>query len=476
MATNPCQHSGAGGKLLAILKPGIIFNVIVYTDDATHRLFYFMLLPQAALFTINILMVANTRKIVIIGGGFAGLNLIMELENKAGIEVILVDSNNYNFFPPLLYQVATGFLEPSAISYPFRKFLRDKNNIRFLMGNLQKIVPEENKVILSNGELSYDDLVIATGAETNYFGMKNVKQHAIPMKTLSDALAMRNFLLKHLEKTARVADKEERKKLTTFVVAGAGPTGVEVSGMFAEMKKDIILKDYPELQNEIGPVYLVDGGKAVLGPMSAASQEYSKKSLEQLGIHIKLNVTVKDYKDDMVYLSDGTSIATKVLIWAAGVSGKIFDGIPQDWYGRGKRLLTDAYNKVLGSENIYALGDACYQSHDPAFSNGHPQVAQVAIQQAKNLGKNFLRKPTAWQSFIYNDKGSMAIIGRNKAVADIPKPKMHFNGFIAWIAWVFVHIMSLLTYRNRLRTLYNWIGAYVNKDQSFRMIIKPEEK
>lgn len=416
------------------------------------------------------------QHIVIIGGGFAGLNIIMKLQNQPGITVTLVDVNNYNFFPPLLYQVATGFLEPSAISYPFRRFLRKRSNVMFRMGELKRIMPEENKVILSNGEIGYDILILATGAETNYFGMENVKRNAIPMKTLSDALAMRNLLLQRLEEATRTIDIEEKKKLITVVVAGAGPTGVELSGMFAEMRKNIIRKDYPELSGlGLGGIYLVDGAPAVLAPMSEKSQQYTYQSLKDLGVIIKLNVTVSDFTDDVVQFSDGTTIATKNLIWAAGVSAKTFDGIPTESYGRGRRLITNEFNRLATFENIYAVGDTCLQVHDPAFPNGHPQVAQVAIQQAKNLANNLLRPPSGWQRFIYKDKGSMAIIGRNKAVADIPK-KIHYNGFIAWLVWLFVHVMSLLNYRNRLRTLYNWVGAYFSKDQTFRMIIRPDER
>lgn len=418
----------------------------------------------------------SPKNIIIAGGGFAGLNLIMKLDNEPGIHVTLVDINNYNFFPPLLYQVDTGFLEPSAISYPLRRFLRKRNNTSFRMGELKKIIPAENKVILSNGELDYDILVLATGAETNYFGMGNVKRNAIPMKTLSDALAMRNILLQRLEESTRTDDPEEKKKLISIAVAGAGPTGVEISGMFAEMKKNIIRKDYPELSGQgLGEIYLIDGAGAVLAPMSEKSQHYTYKSLEELGVKIKLNVTVKNFADDIVQLSDGTSIHTKNLIWAAGVAAKAFEGIPSESFGRGKRLITDEFNKVINTENIYAIGDTCLQTHDPKFPNGHPQVAQVAIQQAQTLGKNLLRPQSGWQPFIYNDKGSMAIIGRNKAVADISQ-KTHFNGFFAWLVWIFVHVMSLINYRNRLRTLYNWVGAYFSKDQAFRMIIRPDER
>lgn len=420
----------------------------------------------------------NNIEIVIIGGGFAGINLAKELQNQEGIHVTLVDKNNYNFFPPLIYQVATAFLEPSSISYPFRKFFAGKKNLQFRLGELQKVIPAEKKIILSNGELTYDYLVFATGAETSYFGMENVKKNAIPMKTLNDAIEMRNTLLKNLEKAAICKDIRKRRKLLTIVVAGGGPTGVEVSGMFAEMRKNILLKEYPELETTASNVYLVDGGDALLSPMSKESQEDTLEAVTKLGVVVKLNTRVVDYKDDTVFFADGKTIQTKNLIWAAGVSAKEFEGIPAESYGRGKRMATDAFNKVNATDNIYAIGDTCIQLNDADFPGGHPQVAQVAIQQGVNLAENFklMLKDKPLKPFKYNDKGSMAIIGKNKAVVDLPKPKMHFKGFLAWMIWLFVHLMSLITYRNRLNTFYHWMIAYFSKDQSLRMIIRPEKR
>jgi NADH dehydrogenase len=417
-------------------------------------------------------------KIVIIGGGFAGINLAKELTNKKGIEVILVDKNNYNFFPPLIYQVATAYLEPSSISYPFRKFFAGKKNLKFRLGELQKVIPSENKIILNNGELNYDYLVFATGAETSYFGMENVKKNAIPMKTLNDAIEMRNALLKNLEKAAICKDIRERRKLLTIVVAGGGPTGVEVSGMFAEMRKNILLKEYPELTTAASQIYLVDGGHALLSPMSLASQKDTLEAVKNLGVIVKLNAKVINYEDDIVYFEDGETISTKNLIWAAGVSAKQFEGIPTESLGRGKRMITDAYNKINRTENIYAIGDTCIQHTDHNFLDGHPQVAQVAIQQGLNLAKNFklLLQKKSLKPFKYNDKGSMAIIGKNKAVVDLPNPKLHFNGLFAWLIWLFVHLMSLISYRNRIMTFFNWMSAYFSKDQSLRMIIRPDKK
>ena len=416
--------------------------------------------------------------IVIIGGGFAGLNLAKELVNHPQIQVTLVDKNNYNFFPPLIYQVATAFLEPSSISYPFRKFFAGKKNLQFRLGELLSVVPAENKVILSNGELTFDHLVFATGAETSYFGMENVMKNAIPMKTLNDAIVMRNTLLKNLEKASICKEIRKRRKLLTIVVAGGGPTGVEVSGMFAEMRKNILLKEYPELDTTASNIYLVDGGDALLAPMSEASQKDTLEALTNLGVIVKLNSRVTDYVDDTVYFENGETIKTRNLIWAAGVTAKIFEGMPAESYGRGRRMATDAFSKVNATENIYAIGDTAILTSDKNFPDGHPQVAQVAIQQGLNLAKNFkaLIQDKPLKPFVYNDKGSMAIIGKNKAVVDLPSPKWHFNGFFAWIIWLFIHLISLITYRNRIKTFYNWMIAYFASDQSLRMIIRPDKK
>ncbi|WP_158799503.1 NAD(P)/FAD-dependent oxidoreductase [Pedobacter sp. L105] len=415
------------------------------------------------------------KKIVIIGGGFGGINLSGKLGNNKDYEVTLVDKNNYNFFPPLIYQVATGFLEPSAISYPFRKLFRKKDNLRFRLGELLKVVPESNQIVLTNGTVDYDILVFACGAETNYFGMENVKKNAIPMKTVGDAIQMRNRILTHVEEATMSANQEDILENLNIVVAGGGPTGVEISGMFAEMSANIVHKDYPEIKHTGAKIYLVDGGSAVLKPMSKQAQEHTYAALTKLGVNIILNTHVSDFVDNKVIFSDGRQIPTKNLIWAAGVSAMKFEGIPDTSYGRGKRLSVDAYNKVEGFDNIYAIGDTCIMTSDPNYPDGHPQLAQTAIQQGKNLAENLKlaveNKPL--RAFSYKDLGTMAIIGRNKAVADLPHPELHLKGFIAWCAWLFIHLASLISYRNRLNTLYNWMVAYFSKDQSLRMIIRP---
>lgn len=416
------------------------------------------------------------KRIVIIGGGFAGLNVAKFLKNT-DYQVTLVDQNNYTFFPPLLYQVATGFLEPSSISYPYRKMFRGQSRLSFKLGELTRVIPELNTVVLSTGELEYDYLVFATGTATNYFGMENVKKKAVPMKSISDALEMRNYLLRQLEFATTIADKVENiKKVLTIVVAGGGPTGVEVSGMLAEMRSSVFRKDYPELEKvrSLVRICLVDANDCLLTPMSEKSRNTTYKALSDLGVEIILNAQVTDYTAHEVILSNGQTIETENLIWTAGVVAHEFEGLPRGSYGRGRRLLVDEHNKLQFADNIYAVGDTCLQTTDSNFPSGHPQVAQVALQQGKNLAMNLklLASNKRLRSFTYKDRGSMAIIGRNKAVADLPR-NLHLSGFIAWFAWIFIHLISLVTYRNRVNTLFNWIVAYCTKDQSLRMIIRP---
>lgn len=419
----------------------------------------------------------NKKHIVVIGGGFAGLAILKQLSKSNNYDITLVDLNNYNFFPPLLYQVAAGFMEPSAISYPFRKILRPYRNVRFRMDKLIEVVAEENKIILERGELAYDILVMATGTQANFFGNENIEQNAMAVKSISDALALRNSYLVRLERASRTEDAATRKKLLSYAIAGAGPTGVELSGIFAEMRKNILQKDFPELKNEdLGDIYLIDGSDSVLKPMSETAQKYTYKKLLDLGVKIKLNTLVKDFRDDVVYLSDGTTINSRNLIWTAGVTSRIFAGFKKEEFGPGGRMLTDEYNRVLAYDNIYALGDTALVQGDPNFPEGHPQVAQPAIQQGRNLGKNLIRKDKNWKAFRYQDKGSLAIIGRNKAVADLAQPNMRLVGFSAWFIWAFVHIRSLVNFKTKVRTFFDWTGYYFKKDQSFRMIIRPTEK
>lgn len=418
------------------------------------------------------------KEVVIIGGGFAGINLAKKLCKNAAFHITLVDKNNYNFFPPLLYQVATGFLEVSNISYPYRKFLHGRKNINFQMGTLLRVIPQTQQVILSSGALHYDYLVLATGTESNYFGLENVMKHALPMKTIDDAIELRNTLLQNAEAAANNAKKGIVKGMDSIVVAGGGPTGVEVAGMLAEMSENILGKDYPEFKDRKVKIHLVDGAPTLLGPMSKKSQSYTYDALIKMGVDVQLNKQVKDYVDGAVVFADGEKIRTRLLIWTAGVTAKRIEGIPAESYGRGQRLIVDAYNQIKGMENIFAIGDTCLQTSDAAFPGGHPQLAQVAIQQGKNLANNLSAALTEkpMHVFQYHDKGSMAIIGRSKAVANLPRPKLDITGWLAWAMWLFVHLFSLINYRNRIKTMYNWTTAYFTKDQALRMIIRPGTK
>lgn len=419
------------------------------------------------------------KKLVIIGGGFAGVNLAKALRKNPEWDITLVDKNNYNFFPPLLYQVATGFLEPSNISYPFRKLFTRQKNIRFRMGTLERIDAASNEVILSNGKLSYDYLVLATGTVSNDFGMNSIRRNALHMKTIDDAIEIRNTMLQRIEEATLIPDPEARNPYRTIVIAGGGPTGVEIAGMLAEMRKNVFHKDYPEFKGTATRICLIDAAPVLLTPMSTKAQKYTRETLTNMGVEVMLNVQVKDYENDKVMLSDGTVIETKLLVWAAGVTSVIFNGIPESSIDRGRRMRVNEFQLVEGTDNIYAIGDTCLMLSDPKFPQGHPQVAQVAMQQGKNLAYNLnrlSRNQPMQKPFRYFDKGSMAIIGRKKATADIPKPRWNLTGFAAWMMWLFIHLFFLISYRNRILTMYNWTVSYFTKDQALRMIIRPRVK
>lgn len=411
-------------------------------------------------------------KIVIVGGGFAGVNLAKSLAGKPGMEIILVDENNYHFFPPLIYQVASAFIEPSNISLPFRRMFQYKENIRFFNARFESVVPEQQYITTDKGNLHYDKLVLAMGTETNYFGMENVAKNAMVLKTINEALNIRNTLLLRLEEAARCTDEQERERLLTIVVSGGGPTGVEIAGMMAEMGKYIMDKDYPELVSVKKRIVLVDAGPTLLGPMSSKSQAEALKQLRKLGVTIKLNLAVKDFKDDIVYFSDGSTIATPNLIWVSGVIAKEVPGLPAESIGRGRRILVDAYNQVQNVANVFAIGDICLMQGDEAFPNGHPQVAQPAIQQGKLLAKNFLslQQGAALQRFRYKDKGSMAIISKFNAVVDLPKGFM--KGMLAWFTWLFIHILPIAGFRNRVKLFFTWMWSFITNDPTIRLIIK----
>ncbi len=418
----------------------------------------------------------NKIKIVIVGGGFAGINLIKKFKGDDRFLITLVDKNNYHFFPPLLYQVATAFIELSNISYPFRRLFRDRSNVRFHLGSLVRVNPSRNTIETDNGVLEYDYLVLAMGTETNYFGIENVRKNAMPMKTIDEALNMRNHLLLNLEKAVRSKDRSERNKLLNFVIAGGGPTGVELAGMLAEMGSKIMVKEYPEIKNFASHIYLIDAGPVLLAPMSKKAQDEAFQILSKLGVKIILNKAVQDYSEGRVILNDGTSIETNTLIWTSGVIGREVPGLPEKVIARGRRIMVDEHNKVLGSDNIFALGDQSLQLSDVNYPKGHPQVAQVAMQQGTLLAENLLNKieKKAQTPFSYKDKGSMAIISKYNAAADLPK--FSFKGFFAWLVWLFIHIIPLVGFRNKAKLAFSWFWSFVTNDATLRLIVRPEEE
>ncbi len=420
----------------------------------------------------------NRKHIVLIGGGFAGLNFARRLFKSNFYRVTLVDRNNYNYFTPLLYQVATGFLEPSAISYPFRKLLKD-TGVTFRMATVVRVNTERNLLYLSDGsKLAYDLLVIATGSRTNFFGNDTIAQNAFYIKTIDDALSMRNGLIQTMEKASVEKNPVIRKKLLTMVIAGGGPTGVELAGMLAEFKQCLLGMDYPELKNETLHVFLIEGSPYLLAPMSAASQREAYKVLERLGIVIRLNTRVTHFHQDRVYLSTGEIIETKTLIWAIGVTANTIEGIEPDRFGKGGRLITNRYNRVKGYKNIYAIGDTSVQYHDRAYPEGHPQLAQPAIQQGKRLAKNLLLRARnrKMKPFHFFDRGDMAIIGRRWAVADLFKHRLHLGGLTGLLGWLFIHLISLVNYNNKIKTFYSWLVAYLTHDQVLRMIFRSGDR
>ena len=418
----------------------------------------------------------SIKQVVVVGGGFAGINLIKRLSKDERFQITLVDKNNYHFFPPLLYQVATAFIEPSNISYPFRRMFQKKKNLRFHLGALIKINPQHNSIETTNGVLMYDYLVLSVGTQSNYFGMDNVKQNSLPMKNINDALNLRNHVLMSMEKAVRSTEYADKEKYLTIVIAGGGPTGVEIAGMLAEMGRNIAVKEYPEITDLQGHLHLVDASPALLGTMSQKAQKEATSVLSKLGVKIKLNVAVKDYSDGKVILTDGETIATNTLIWTSGVTGTAVNGLPAEVIGRSNRVQVNEYNKVKGTENIFALGDICLQTTDKNYPNGHPQVAQVAIQQGTLLASNLKKMLSSKQMkpFSYHDKGSMAIISKYKAVADLPK--FSFTGFFAWLVWLFIHIIPLVGFRNKIKLAFSWFWSFITNDPTLRLIIRPRKE
>lgn len=415
-------------------------------------------------------------KLIIIGGGFGGLRLARKLNNKPGFDITVIDKNNFHQFQPLFYQVATAGLDASNISFPLRKVFHNSKNIRFKMAEVQQILSAQNKIVTSIGEMEYDALVIATGADTNFFGNKNLMDYALPMKSTVEALQLRYRLLKNFETATITKDEKMLQQLMNIVVVGGGPTGVELSGAIADMKRFVLHKDYPELDFSKMKIYLLEGSGKTLAAMSEKSSEQSQKYLEKLGVTVLTNALLKDYDGEKITLQNGDAIATKMVIWAAGIKGNVPDGIDKTLLAKGNRIRVDRQCKVLNAENIFAVGDVTYME-EPAWPNGHPQVAPVAMQMADLLAENLRRiemksSKKHLEDFSYYDKGSMATVGRNLAVVDMPKPKLHFGGFLAWMIWMGLHLMLILGVKNRFFVFINWLYNYVTYDQNLRLIFK----
>ena len=412
-------------------------------------------------------------RIVIIGGGFAGVQLIKRLKNKP-VRITLIDKQNFHSFQPLLYQVASARVEPASISFPFRKLFQGFKNFDYRMAVVQRVDTEQKQVITDTGNIKYDHLVIATGCTTNFFGNNELMKHALPMKAMSEAIEIRNRILLDFEEYA-TASSEEREKLMNIIIVGAGPTGVELSGAFAELKNDVLPKDYPKVDFSGLDIILLEGSPNTLANMSDDSKKMSRKYLESLGVRVKTEVILQSYDGHFATLSNGEIIPCKNLIWSAGVMGNVVEGVTERENLMRNRYIVDRYNAVQNMENVYALGDVAYME-TPLYPKGHPQVANVAINQAKNLAQNFLNsmndKPLT--EYEYKDLGMMATIGKNKAVVDLKY--IHFQGFVAWVVWMFLHLMLILSVRNKVIIFINWAWAYITKDTSLRLIIKSENK
>ena len=411
------------------------------------------------------------KRVVIVGGGFGGLKLAQKLKNS-NFQVVLVDKNNYHQFPPLIYQVASSGIEPSSIAFPFRRLFQRRKDFYFRLAQVLSIMPEEKMIQTSIGKLSYDYLVLAAGTTTNFFGNKEIEEESIPMKTLSESMGLRNAILDNFERALTCATEKERQELLNVVIVGGGATGVEIAGALSEMKNFVLPKDYPDLPNSLMNIYLIESQSRLLAAMSEKSSARVLKYLRSMGVNVLLNQRVTDYKDNTVFINDGSTIATRTFIWVTGVAAQKVDKMPTESIGRGGRILVNEYNQVQGMQYVYSIGDQCLMPNaDPAWQNGHPQLAQVAIQQGKLLASNLIRldKGKELKPFRYKNLGTMATVGRNKAVAEFVGIKM--GGFFAWLMWLVVHLRSILGVKNKFIVFFNWMINYFSYGQSLRLIM-----
>ncbi len=414
------------------------------------------------------------KRVVIIGGGFGGLTLARKL-SRTNFQIVLIDKNNYHQFQPLFYQVAMAGLEPSSISFPFRKVFQNCKNVFVRVTKVLSVQPELQEITTEIGSLHYDYLIMAMGADTNWYGNERIKANAIPMKAVSEALFLRNSMFEDYERATIADDYDQRQPYLDIVVVGGGPTGVELAGSLAEMKKHIIPKDYSDLNRDEIDIHLVHGDPKLLNTMSPQASAKAEVYLRELGVRLWMDKVVTDYDGQVVTIDDGSTIRTDKVIWAAGITGNKIEGLPAAALVRGNRLKVNGFNRLEGSETIFAIGDIASQS-EGKWPNGHPQVAQVALQQGKLLAKNLIRleKGQSPEDFHYRDLGSMATVGRNKAVVDLPF--WRFQGAFAWLVWLFVHLFAILGAKNKFFVFINWVWNYVSYDQSLRLVIKPWRK
>ena len=413
----------------------------------------------------------DKKRVVIVGGGFGGLKLANKLRNS-DFQVVLVDRNNYHQFPPLIYQIASAGIEPSSISFPFRKIFQKRDNFFFRMAEVRSVFPEQNILQTSIGKVRYDYLVLAAGTTTNFFGNKNVEEHAIPMKNVSEAMGLRNALLENFERALTCASETERQELLNVVIVGGGATGAEVAGALSEMKNHVLPKDYPDMPSSLMNIYLIEAGTRLLPAMSEQTSQHVLNYLRKMGVNVLLNKMVTDYDHHRVILKDGSQIATRTFIWVSGVAAEKITNLDGEYLGRGARIIVDEHNRVKGFDNIFSIGDQCIMPEgDPNYPGGHPQLAQVAIQQGKLLARNLkaLEKGKSLKPFRYRNLGAMATVGRNRAVAEFSTMKM--AGFWAWIMWLVVHLRSILGIRNKSIVLFNWVWNYFSYAQSLRFIV-----